>query len=508
MTLESNLTAFAQAVAADVKALSTGRGLVASQLGVSASAADNTAALAAIASARQTLTGRVVIDLPQGTVKGRLAMAPGVVWRLNGTRIVFPDSGPTGHMAYPLNPNWWGDEDGLGAHRSGIVGEGVLDGEQSRWGLNPMPKPAMPTLATAAGTLAAGWYGYRIAYKTTFGIGAPSDEQNIELTASGGVKLTWTNPAAAAAAQIVVSGRTPWDLASGMRTLATLPSGSTTWTDSGSVTPTGPVARLVDLSAPAGIVMTGTEWTLRGIKVEGACGTGIASQFNGESEASAPLARLMEARIESVGVERPGAEGIVLAGVHDITVRGCFISRPGATAPEPRSAVIANTNGPFVLADTHTWGTSKWCVENYCGGDIVNCQLEGGLVGAANLQERTRMIGCEVFHPIAAGAKGVVIGNAGYKPVVQIENTLFRMFNSSHGPAIDITNAGAGSRISGVAIQDTGTVIAGSTANKSVDITVNGSASAQAVRPVVQLTQAAYDALATKHAATLYVIVG
>ena len=169
MTLESNLTTAFQAIGRDVKDLSTAGGVLASRQGVSTDSSDNSSALASIATRYQTLTGTVLVDLPPGVVRGHLPMAPGIVWRFNGTTLKPPNSGPTKHMTYPLDPVWadgcrTGLQDvygemrvaGAGAHRCGIVGSGVIDGEASRWNITPVPIGPTPTVAQGTGSLATG----------------------------------------------------------------------------------------------------------------------------------------------------------------------------------------------------------------------------------------------------------------------------------------------------------------------------------------------------------------
>lgn len=96
-----------------------------------------------------------------------------------------------------------------------------------------LPSPVI-TLSSAAGTLAASTYYYRVTATNANGETLGSDEKSIILSGTGGVKIDWT--AITDAAGYKVYGRS-----TGAELLiATISSGATiTYTDSGSLTPSG-----------------------------------------------------------------------------------------------------------------------------------------------------------------------------------------------------------------------------------------------------------------------------
>ena len=524
MTLESNLTTAFQAIGRDVKDLSTAGGVLASRQGVSTDSSDNSSALASIATRYQTLTGTVLVDLPPGVVRGHLPMAPGIVWRFNGTTLKPPNSGPTKHMTYPLDPVWadgcrTGLQDvygemrvaGAGAHRCGIVGSGVIDGEASRWNITPVPIGPTPTVAQGTGSLATGsgnYYAYKIAYRTGFGIGRPGGAGDRELLAGGGTVVSWTNPPGAAGAQVVVYGRGPWG-PEPWQELVTLPPGTTTWTDDGSAMP-GTYYFDADMSAPAGLFMTGAGYQIRGdIRVVDVPGTGLASRWEAELPINEPPTRQMEANIDGLYIENPGADGAVFHGPHDTIVNNLYVVRPGALAPDARDGVVFGVHGPYVLKSGHIWGYHRRSITALGFVYLCHTETEGARDIGIWLQDKAQVVGAKVFYPGTATARGVVIGTPSYKATVAVSGLYIEGFSSGSGAALDINNAGNGSQISGMVRQDSGTAVTtGYSTRLNLDVEVAGTGWTQSARPVLTLTQAQYDALTVKHPATLYVIQG
>ena len=94
--------------------------------------------------------------------------------------------------------------------------------------------PTGVTLAQVTGTLAAATYYYRVTATTSAGETVPSTEVSLAITATHGVAISW--PQVAGATGYKVYGRS-----TGAELLmATITNGTTlTWTDSGSITPSG-----------------------------------------------------------------------------------------------------------------------------------------------------------------------------------------------------------------------------------------------------------------------------
>lgn len=476
---------WANQISGDLESLATGVVSAAAAGVKNDGTTDNTATLTDLANTYQSLTKQTLIDLPGGNVRGHVPLAPGLVWRLNGTVLKFPTTGPTKHMFYPLDTTWsngcrtgtttlYGNEyvTGAGAHRCGIVGDGWIDGEASTWGISPTPPGPTPNISASAGTLAAAWYGYRLAYKTSFGIGKPGAPNNIQLASTGGAKLTWTNTNTTA--QIVVYGRGPWG-ADAWQEMVTLPANTTTWTDDGSAT-LGNHHFEGDLSAPAGIFMTGAAYTIRGnIKIMNTPGMGLASRWEAEMPINEPATRQMEAVISGLYIENSGADGIVLHGPHDTHLERIFVVRPGARTAEndDRDGIYFGICGPYVLDRCHIWGYHGRGI--VCTGylDLLNIEVEGSLNVAVLLDDEARINGAKIFSPGGvATARGLVIGNSGWTPVVSCDALYLYGYSAASGAALDVTYAGAGSRFYGMIRQSGGTPIAGSTAGLNFSVPV------------------------------------
>lgn len=453
--------------------------ITAANFGVTTASSDCTAALAALATTHKSLTQRTIIDLPHGIIKGRLPMAEGIIWRGNGTTVRFPAT-PTGHLIYPLAAAWLDATDGSGCHRAGLIGDLTFDGEADTWGINPAPIGPTITTGATTGSLATDDYGYQIAYKTTFGIGEPGPVA-IRYGASGGITLTWTNTSATA--QIVVYGRDPYQ-AYNRHIMATLAAGTTTWTDNGSITPTGPYAGRGDLSAPSCLI-TGAAISISGdIKIQNMPGSGLVSKWLAQATIGESWYAQMEARVTGLRIENVGSHGVLWAGPHDSVLSQVVVSAVGMRASENKSGIILDDWGPVRLQQSHVWGDSRYALEVHAPAEVIDCQLEGAKVAQvwANHMD-LQLIGGDIFSPQSATAAGIVVGFSGYQPSPTIVGTHLRLFSSSSGPAVNLTYAGAGTRVHGRVSQDTGTVITGSVAGLDVDLIVIGSASAQSVRP-------------------------
>ncbi|HEY6019620.1 MAG TPA: hypothetical protein VIY48_06890, partial [Candidatus Paceibacterota bacterium] len=101
-------------------------------------------------------------------------------------------------------------------------------------GIGTMP---VPTTSAVAGSLAAGTYYYRVAARNTNGDTVASSEVSRVLGATGGVKLDWTAPTGTIT-EYRIFGRTQ---GTEQLLLASVPVGTLTFTDSGSLTPAGDI---------------------------------------------------------------------------------------------------------------------------------------------------------------------------------------------------------------------------------------------------------------------------
>jgi hypothetical protein len=92
--------------------------------------------------------------------------------------------------------------------------------------------PSPLTLTAGVGTLPAGQYSYAVTAVTALGETLATNFTSVVVEANGGVTITW--PAVAQATSYNIYGRTPLVLGR----LATIPAGTLSFTDNGSVTPT------------------------------------------------------------------------------------------------------------------------------------------------------------------------------------------------------------------------------------------------------------------------------
>jgi hypothetical protein len=137
--------------------------------------------------------------------------------------------------------------------------------------------PWMQSLVAAAGgTLAAGTYAYQVSAVTATGETMAGARRTVTLATPGSAVLTWTKPTIPAGAADVTSYRI-WgrSAANGVeRTLlATVPAGTLTWTDNGSVTPqvgAYPPATNTTFGRTHDVTILGGEWDGNGPNRPGA----------------------------------------------------------------------------------------------------------------------------------------------------------------------------------------------------------------------------------------------
>lgn len=467
----------------------------AADYGVRSGTRDNTVELANIAAlvTSKNPGSRVAVDLPGGVVRGHLPMVPWLVWRLNGTDFRFPNAGPAGHMVRPYDPAWIDTNAipyGAGAHMSGLAGSGQFHGETSRWGVNFMPEGPRPTLTRTTGTIPAGTVGYRIAYKTAWGIGRATDARtNVTLDAAGGVTLEWANHADAAGAEIVIYGRYPWGIIECQR-LAVLPAGTTTWTDNGSVTPFGRPAHLYDLSAPSGVLMTGGGWDVAGqhLLVTDIPGQCFVSEWTAGSIPDMAWSAGMEARCWGLRLQThndiPSAGGFSFNGPHDSRHGNLYPAGGfGWQATGYREAIHVASPGPCEIEGGHAWGSSNFAVRDDGGTKIVGFIAEGGRKGQyAMRNDEGSIIGGAAFPGFTTtespSVVGVQIGSEEWACSATVTDILLGCniseavnFTASTGAAVDLTHAAAGTSVTGKALMRTGSLVTGfDSAKHSVQI--------------------------------------
>lgn len=449
-------------------------GLSATELGVDPSAADNTAAFETICNAYQNQYFRRYIHLPQGIVRGHLPMAPGIVWVMNGTVLRFPTTGPTKHMVYPLDPSWWGETDGTGPHRSGIIGHGTIDGEAYSWGIWPMAQPAVPSVtSTGVGSLPTGSYQYRIAYKTPFGLTRPSDPASITTTSTGRVTVSWSNPAAASSMEVVIFGR--GTTVHTQRVAVTLPAGSNTWIDDGTTTPEGATAQPLDTSAPS-VLIAGALTEVQGIEIKAIPGLGLATRC----EYDYPAGEWEEETcgvIRDVKITKSGGEGYAFCGPRDHHVDNLTVQFSGqhsnSDGKSEKTHVLAIDYGPLNLRNSKGSNNCLWGVEAYTKVDIADCDFGGGSQGQVGLFADSSITNVHVDDPRSATACGVRVGESWYNAYVLGTGIQARGFSSSSGPAIDLREAAPDSSLRGSIEQTSGTRVAGSTICYN-DFTIHG----------------------------------
>lgn len=453
-------------------------GIAATEFGVSTSNADNTAALEALATTHQSPYIRKYIHLPPGTIRGHIPMAPGITWVMNGTEVKFPTSGPAKPMVYPLDPDWWGADDLTGPHRSGMIGDGVLNGQSYSWGIWPMAQPAKPSVTpTGLGSLTAGTYKYRLAYKTAFGQTRPSAEAEVTLTSTGRVNLSWSNPADASDKEVVIYGRGA--SVQTQRVLATLPAGSTAFVDDGTVTPSGAAAQPIDTSAPSAL-FCGAIVRVEGIEIKSMPGTGAVFRFEGAQPAN-EYGRNPASLIKDCVIQQTGGEGLIVCGPQHTKVENVSIRYAGKHSPsdakQARSGVMTVDYGPIYVDGVEVDGYCRWGVESYTSVNLTDSRLGGGIDGQVGLFGDSEAHNVVVRNPQSPYSVGFKVGESWYSAKCLATGIRAEGFSSSTGAAIDLRDAAEPSRVSGLVKQNSGTAVAGQDKcwhDFSIDGTVTG----------------------------------
>jgi hypothetical protein len=227
-----------------------------------------------------TATGGITISWPQVAgatgyrVYGRTTGAELFIAAVApGTATTYTDSGsitPSGAMPTVNTARTTFRTEGIAAAGSAVAGNPVLVAGTDGVNVHTLATdtaggqlsgayisaPISLSFTSTSGTLAAGTYYYRVTSTTAAGETTPCAEQSFVLAATGGVIISW--PQVAGATGYNVYGR-----ATGAeQLLATVTNGTTpTWTDNGSVTPSGSMpttntARLVVLEASSGTDLT------------------------------------------------------------------------------------------------------------------------------------------------------------------------------------------------------------------------------------------------------------
>ena len=453
---------------------------------VASNTLDQRAALATLAAKYTSTTTKTRIYLPPGIVRGGLPMRAGVQWVLCGTDILPSPGGHAGHLVYPSNPAWLGTTQngganaGAGDHFFGITGDGSIDGEMDSWpAQHACPTPPTPAAVNGTGgTLTAGDYSYRIAYKTSFGISHAGDPVMAwGVAANGKVTLTWTNPSGlVTGAQPVIYGRSAW-VRTQQQELATLAAGTTTWTDTGAATPSGPWWRTVDLSAPS-VLLIGAGYSIDGggITFRNVPGS-FYSEWLGSSIAGMPWQTGMEARIRALRLEKFGGNA-VFQGPHDSTIDVMTASYLCAQNGAGMDGVVFDDYGPWRVSRLHPWGTMRDAISVRGPVTLTDCQGEGGRRWQLNLaNDEATVVGGDYF---PGGSPTASTGGIKVSAKNRVIAPSLRGFSSATGPAIDLTTMGAGSQVTAMAIdQSSGTVAAApATAPAGATWTVTNSGSA------------------------------
>lgn len=457
-------------------------GTPATDYGVSLEAADNTAALEAAAAAQTTTEGRRLIHLPPGVLHGHLPMSEGVVWVFNGTTLKFPATGPARHLVQPSDMATWGDPGSWttgapGPHRSGLAGHGVLDGQSSEWGIWPAPTATVPTAAfTGVGSLAAGTYGYRVSYLTAFGTATPSDPVTITTATSGRVELTWVNPAEAADKQVVIFGRHQNNRRY-QRVMATLPAGTTSFIDDGTVTPSGQTAQDIDVSAPS-CLLGGSETLVDGLVIKDMPGTGLVTRY--ESQAvRADTGALPTADVRNLTILRTGAEGLNFIGPAHTEFRNIKIRHAGrhsaADTKAVRSHIQAFEMGPVHFEGVQTSGYGFYGLEAHTNFTTRGCVFSGASIAQIGMFAHGEVRDTKISDPEGAVAVGIRVGAPWIAPKASLRGLRVEGFSDTTGIAVDLREAFPGCAASGTIVQDTGTPVAGAD-DHFTDFTILGNA--------------------------------
>lgn len=443
--------------------------------GVTAASSDNTAALLALATkyASTDPTRVTRLHLPAGkTIRGHLPMTNGVIWDLNGATIAPPAGGWTKHMVYPVDPAWIGATDGSGANRSGLV-NGTINGDRANQSTVSKPIPQSLTVANITGSLTSGDYGYQVAYKSSFGVGVATEVQRAWGTT--GAKLTWTNPAGVGDCEVVIFGRHAWDVKE-RRVLATLPAGTTTWSDTGAATPAGVSVGRACLSA-ASVVMAGACVTVRDLRVVDAPGSGFASWWDGDgtnAHQGQSWYRLMESRINNLNIEGSDGPGIVLRGPHDSMFFDLVVA--GAAANSGLKDAIVIESGPWRGGQIHVWGGHRRGVDVTAPAELWNVVSEGAQEAALRLYHQDVQVhGGDLFYPKNSDrSSGLQIGDATFQPNAQAHGIKVRSGAADHfAYPIDLRHAGKGCIVTGTVADHSGTVVHGSPTEHIALVTVD-----------------------------------
>lgn len=345
-----------------------------------------------------------------------------------------------------------------------------LDGNSAN--VTQRPLSVRPTLTSSAttGTLVAGGYGYLVVPYTTYGDGLPSDTAWRTLGSTGGITLTWS--AVTGVTGYRVYGR--YNQANRpFRLLAEIPSGTTTWTDNGSVTP-GTRCRNGWYDGSAGVVMHlhGYDFRVHDVEVINAPGTGAVSEWDGGTPA---VGDRMEADFTKFGVTQSQASSFAFMGPHDSTGDRLIFAMGARHATTVHDNLVVG-DGPLAIGKIHCWGAARWQSLNYGPLIVTEGEFEGGVAGQVKAMHTDSRVSGKVFWPGSSTAVGVKVGDNTYAVDGTTIAVTARMFSASSGPAIDLSEAGSNNDIAVQSDQTAGTVVSYGSGTNTVRITSpNGS---------------------------------
>jgi hypothetical protein len=353
-------------------------------------------------------------------------------------------------------------------------------------GIRPLGAiPSTPTFSTTTGTLAAGTYNYKVTAKTAFGETPASNWASHTLGATGGVVVNWT--AVSGATGYNVYGRSWNQGGSGFKYIGT--SATTSFTDSGSVTPTIEMNGRHDGTAGALLHIYGYNYTLRDVDCHDAPGMGFLLEWG--DQVNGPAVGIdMEARLDTLRASECYSNGFAFYGPHDSSARNLLV----AECAKQAVSVIDNWvlgNGPLNVDQVHTWGQCRYSQAIYGQGFIRSANAEGALTAQLFVYNGEVDWDGLVFYPGNATAKGVVIGDAQYSPSATKVTAKARQFGqnlgsyTSNGAAFDLTYLGNNSIFVGYSDQTAGTCI--------VEPTTPGNSDIQIVNAFDKATSARYS---------------
>ncbi len=164
--------------------------------------------------------------------------------------------------------------------------------------------------------------------------------------------------------------------------------------------------------------------------------------------------------------------GLNIRGGHDSMAMNCIAARNALTN-------FKAGGDAWNWLSCHGWGLAQYAWHLTGENMLINCQAEGATIAQMYIDgPAARIVGGVIFFPGSPTATGLLIGRSTYSPdKCQVTGLEIKHHSSASGPAIDLTFAGPGLRLSLLNAQDTGTAVVGTPpADAVLDIQTMGAA--------------------------------